>query len=113
MLKILRRQACRLTLFLGVVLTLLHGPMEYFHHALHAQVIAAHTSDTSAVEPPAEPCPLCALAALPITLPVAERLLSEPLTQPILFCQALTAEEQLRRASQRFDPLRAPPSLTC
>ena len=117
MISSLRCQARRLTLFLGVVLALLHGPVEFFHHAFHAQAIAAHSQDSSqsssAVEASPDPCPFCALAALPITLPVAERLLSEPCTQPTLVCLLLSVEECLRRSAQRFHSLRAPPEPTC
>lgn len=117
MISSLRCQARRLTLFLGVVLALLHGPVEFFHHAFHAQAIASHAQDSSqassAVEASPDPCPLCALAALPITLPVAERLLSEPCTQPTLVCRLLLADERLRCAPKRFHSLRAPPEPTC
>ncbi|WP_309719838.1 hypothetical protein [Armatimonas sp.] len=114
MLRSTRHSLRRLALFLGVVLALLNGPVEIFHHAFHAQAIAAvQKHDSVRLSAPAEPCPLCALAALPVTLPIAERLLSEPLTQPLLVCELLAGVECLRLAPQRFDSLRAPPAFAC
>ncbi len=113
MISSLRSQLRRLTLFLGVMLALLHGPVELMHHAFHARMIAAHAQNLATFTTSAEPCPLCALAALPLTLSAPEHLLSEPCTQPILVCRLLCVEEGLRRSTQRFDRLRAPPALTC
>jgi hypothetical protein len=104
-----------LTLLLGVVLSLVYGPVELLHSATHAQAFAKAHGDASAdaIAAPSEACALCVLAALTVALPRAERLLLEPPTQPQLSCLVLSHPESLRLAAPCFHPLRAPPPSTC
>lgn len=115
MMRSLRGYMHHLTLFLGVVLSLVYGPVELLHSATHAQAIAKAQGDASAdaIAAPSEACALCALAALTVALPRAERLLLEPPTQSWLVYLVLSRPESLRLAAPCFHPLRAPPALTC
>ncbi|MBB6050207.1 hypothetical protein [Armatimonas rosea] len=121
MMRSLRRYLQHLTLFLGVILSVVYGPVEMLHSAAHAQAIATAqvhqraqgAAPTDTLAAPTEACALCVLAALLVALPRVECLLHEPPTQPRQVCLVLSHPESLRLAAPCFQPLRAPPAPTC